>query len=318
MGVKRSRVTRRKRFSKKRYVKRRRVVKGGNVSRNGVLDFQKPTQTQYIARRSNRRARRSLGKFARKIQRVVFNELPLQTSIISQQTIVAAAFQQGVYQVAAMSLLSWYGSAHDQDIYQIFRTGNIQGTTTNTNITGQNNQFDGKLYMQSAHMDMYISNMNPSYTLYVNVYEYICMKDIDESSDSNLLTEVPTGYYNLGLGRASTSTLGITAFDTPEITGSVKILRMKRLQLLSGQSDVLSIHVNKPITIDGNDLSRPTGVIGQRFGKGGITRGFFLQMYQDPNYTVSMIPGNAVGINRVCRYTWKYIPGSYTSTSLQG
>ena len=179
-----------------------------------VGKYQSEGKLLWRAKRYNRKA---AGRKHRKYQLRLVRNQRSQTFFRQHydNTLASAVDVQGI--VFCAPLASFYGTANDFDDLKAINAlmlTNATGQTWPTNTVSGN-----KWVIENAHQELEVTNTSSSNGLYLNIYRYICKKEVHDNTMQSLLTTQVTWS-----GTAPTSTfIGMTPFDFNDVVDKITI-----------------------------------------------------------------------------------------------
>lgn len=285
--------------SMRRYRRRARVTRrgrrGGSAS---IVTRQRDNAVTYRSRRGRGRSGRGGRRFRARVMQTVNSMQPMQiwTSEKSQSGACGLDTQQvfglGIYQTKATS---------NNDLQQIFTAAGLDVSTA-TNRSA-------KICIKSVCMDVQIHN-NSSDTAIIDVYEIMCVKDPETSSDLNVQFQTFFNE-NTTITSKAWNNVAVSAFENPDFCRHYKVLNKREVLLPSDEIFSLQMRSGKDRVITGDRVERDLFCI-PKLGR------FFLFMWHgppDPNAGGAGIAGN---LNVELTFSWqkayKYsiMPGKQT------
>lgn len=178
------------------------------------------------------------------------------------------------------------------DIYK------IKWAVTGTSDPGQKQRFQ----VNRCVLDIWIKNVGET-TAFVDLYEYVLRKDIEDTLGTNLF-QVFQNLYNSSVRVVGTqeliTNLGWSPFEVSDICSRFLILKVDRMQIPPGGNMSFHRKYNKPYTPSVSDLSQNNGGYT---GRKGHFRGFFARVAGDQTSTLQ---AEACDVSFLTRRTYYY------------
>lgn len=297
-----------------RLSKRRRTntdVGGGDEGPAAPIGKYQTDHTIYKRRRAPRRVRARARRNFKQWRHNLLRQLPLQVTMFKQSYVISVA-SDAFQAFQGILLNSWYGSSVANDIQALFAQGNTLGTSSNAQLGSQSNQYDGRLILNKATMEVNISHVTPAgVPAFVDVYEVFCRRDCPQDVLNNAF-QTNTAHYVTSAGAALANTIqGVTPFESPYFCRYWKIVRRRRIVLPPNDTVTMFLKSRKQMTINGNDLNlESAGTNGLICGRKGLTMGYLVIATQAAGGASTI----QLDINANTIYRWKFIPGITTAT----
>lgn len=256
---------------------------GNNTSENADGAPANFTSTNKAFSRSYRKKRitRSQKRSIRQVRRFkqVWSKIQGQKSITFNNYFISSTNvdEQGITGICAINGMSKTSGA-DYGFADLYR---IKGTVTGNTDPSQKQRF----MINKCFVEIFIKNTN-LHTTFVDVYEYVLRRDLEDTGDINL-TGVFTRLYNAGTRVVATqetlASLGWSPFEVSAICEKFLILKIDRVQLAAGENVSFKRLFKKRYVPQVSDLTSNPSYSTDYIGRKGQFRGFFMRFAGDMN-----------------------------------